>query len=144
MRDVYLDFRLPWPAKIAAGMLTPEKWWSFEIYLSVTWNALTSITHMYLDVPNAELNGFFTKTKEASVSYRFTWVEAHRLSSNGQIQRISVFCSRQYNRIFHSLQFYYATPTCKFDGEGSETKIFGVSFFSLYESVGFVILLPCP
>jgi hypothetical protein len=26
MRDVYLDFRLPWPAKIAAGMLTPGKW----------------------------------------------------------------------------------------------------------------------
>jgi hypothetical protein len=46
MRDVYLDFRLPWPAKIAAGMLAPDKWWSFEIYLSVTWNAPTSITHI--------------------------------------------------------------------------------------------------
>jgi hypothetical protein len=31
-----LDVRLPWPAKIAAGMLTPEKWWSFEIYLYFT------------------------------------------------------------------------------------------------------------
>jgi hypothetical protein len=61
-----------WPAKIAAGMLPPEKWWSFEINLFVTWNAPT--IHTYLDVPSAELNGFFTKTKEASVSYRITWV----------------------------------------------------------------------
>jgi hypothetical protein len=39
MGDVYLDFRLPWPAKIAAGMLTPGKWWPFEIYLTSTWAA---------------------------------------------------------------------------------------------------------
>jgi hypothetical protein len=32
MREIYLNFRLPWPAKIAAGMLTPGKWWPFEIY----------------------------------------------------------------------------------------------------------------
>jgi hypothetical protein len=65
--NVYLDIRLPWPAKIAAGMLAPEKWWSFEIYLP-------NFHHTYLDVPNAELNDFFTKTKEASsVSYRITW-----------------------------------------------------------------------
>jgi hypothetical protein len=37
MRDVYLDFRLTWPAKIAAGMLTPGKWWPIEIYLNTTW-----------------------------------------------------------------------------------------------------------
>jgi hypothetical protein len=30
MRDVYLDFRLPFPAKIAAGMLTLGKWWPFK------------------------------------------------------------------------------------------------------------------
>jgi hypothetical protein len=48
MRDVYLDFRLPWPAKISAGISTPEKWRPFEIYLTT--------------------NGFFTKTKEASIS----------------------------------------------------------------------------
>jgi hypothetical protein len=39
MRDVYLDFRLPWPAKIAAGMLKPGKWRPFEIYLTTTWTA---------------------------------------------------------------------------------------------------------
>jgi hypothetical protein len=43
MRDVYLDFRLPWPAKIAAGMLTPEEWWSFEIYLTKIFETETFI-----------------------------------------------------------------------------------------------------
>jgi hypothetical protein len=32
MRDVYFDFQLPGPGKIAAGVLTPSgKWWPFEI-----------------------------------------------------------------------------------------------------------------
>jgi hypothetical protein len=56
MRDVYLDFRLPWPAKIAAGMLTPGKWWPFEIYLTTTWT-----DHIYLEFPSIKSNGFFTK-----------------------------------------------------------------------------------
>jgi hypothetical protein len=40
MRDVDLDFRLPWPAKIAAGMLTIGKWRPFEIYLTPKWTSL--------------------------------------------------------------------------------------------------------
>jgi hypothetical protein len=44
MKDVYLDFRLPWPAKIAARMLTPGKWWPFEIYLTTD--------HTYLGFPS--------------------------------------------------------------------------------------------
>jgi hypothetical protein len=35
-RDVYLDFLLRWLAKTAAGMLTPVKYWPFEIYLTTT------------------------------------------------------------------------------------------------------------
>jgi hypothetical protein len=45
MRDVYLDFRLPWPAKIVAGMLTP------------------CFDHTNLGFPSIESNSFFTKTK---------------------------------------------------------------------------------
>jgi hypothetical protein len=63
MRDVYLDFRLPLPAKIAAGMLTPEKWWSFEIYLFVTWNAPTSITH------HCHFSDFFSQKSEKSSGF---------------------------------------------------------------------------
>jgi hypothetical protein len=46
MGDVYLNFRLPWPAQIAAGILTPEKWRPFEIYLTTTWTAPYLITHI--------------------------------------------------------------------------------------------------
>jgi hypothetical protein len=62
MRDVYLDFRLPWPAKIAARMLTPGKWRPFEIYLTATWTA-PYFDHTYLGFPSIKSNGFFTKTK---------------------------------------------------------------------------------
>jgi hypothetical protein len=61
MRDVYLDFRLPWPAKIAAGMLTPGKWRPFEIYLTTTWTA-PYFDHTYLGFSSIKSNGFFTKT----------------------------------------------------------------------------------
>jgi hypothetical protein len=47
MKDVYLDFRLPWPAKIAAGMLTPGKWRPFEIYLTTTRTSL-NFDHTYI------------------------------------------------------------------------------------------------
>jgi hypothetical protein len=46
MRVVYLDFRLPWPAKIAAELLTPGKWWPFENYLTTTWTVLYFV-HTY-------------------------------------------------------------------------------------------------
>jgi hypothetical protein len=58
MRNVYLDVRLPWPAKIAAGMLTPEKLWSFEIYLTTTWTA-PYFDHAYLGFSSIKSNGFF-------------------------------------------------------------------------------------
>jgi hypothetical protein len=67
MGDVYLDFRLPWPAKIAAGISTPEKWRPFEIYLTTTWTA-RYFDHTYLGFSSIKSNGFFTKTKEASIS----------------------------------------------------------------------------
>jgi hypothetical protein len=57
MREVYLDFRLPWPAKIAAGMLTPGKWWPFEVYLTITWTA-PNFDHTYLGFPSIKSNGF--------------------------------------------------------------------------------------
>jgi hypothetical protein len=60
MRDAYLDFRLPWPAKIAAGMLTPGKWWPFEIYLATTWSA-PYFDHTYLGFPSTKSNGFFLR-----------------------------------------------------------------------------------
>jgi hypothetical protein len=66
MRDVYLDFRLPWPAKIAAGMLTPKKWRPFEIYLTTIWTA-PYFDHTYLGFSSIKSNGFLTKTKEASI-----------------------------------------------------------------------------
>jgi hypothetical protein len=55
----YLDFRLPWPAKFAVGFSAPGKWDPFEIYLLVTWNAL-SFDRTYLSFPNIKLNSFFT------------------------------------------------------------------------------------
>jgi hypothetical protein len=64
------DFRLPWPAKIAARMLTPGKWWPFEIYLTTTWTA-PYFDHTYLGFPSIKSNGFFTKTKEASKNSNF-------------------------------------------------------------------------
>jgi hypothetical protein len=68
MRDVYLDFRLPWPTKIAAGMLTPEKWRPFEIYLTTTWTA-SYFDHAYLGFPSIKSNGFFTKTFEETIRF---------------------------------------------------------------------------
>jgi hypothetical protein len=68
MRDVYLDFRLPLPAKTATKMLTPEKWRPFEIYLTTTWTA-PYFDHTYLGFPSIKSNGFFTKTKEAILLY---------------------------------------------------------------------------
>jgi hypothetical protein len=84
MRDVYLDFRLPWPAKIAAGMLTPGKWRPFEMYLTTTWTA-PYFDHTYLGFPSINSNGFFTKTKEAFKSkitlmlYKLRYISAHRI-----------------------------------------------------------------
>jgi hypothetical protein len=49
-------------------MLTPEKWWPFEIYLTTTWTA----PYTYLgfpSFPSIKSNGFFTKTKEAILYY---------------------------------------------------------------------------
>jgi hypothetical protein len=63
MRDVYLDFRLPWPANISAGMLTPGKWWPFEIYLA-TARTLPYFDHTYLGFPSIKSNAFFTKTNK--------------------------------------------------------------------------------
>jgi hypothetical protein len=77
MGDVYLDFRLPWPAKMATGMLTPEKWWSFEIYLSVTWNA-PYFDHTYLGFSSIKSNSFFTKTKEAILYFVIITILEHR------------------------------------------------------------------
>jgi hypothetical protein len=68
MRDAYLDFRLPWPAKIAAGMLTPGKWRPFEIYLTTTRTA-PYFDQTNLGFSNIKSNGFFKKTKEASILY---------------------------------------------------------------------------
>jgi hypothetical protein len=64
MRDFYLNLRPPWLAKIAAGKLTPGKWWPFEIYLTTTWTA-PYCDHTYLGFPSTKTYGFFTKTKEA-------------------------------------------------------------------------------
>jgi hypothetical protein len=61
--DIYLNFHLPWPAKIAAGMLTPGKWWPFEIHLTTTWTA-SYFDHIDLNFSSIELLGLFTKTKE--------------------------------------------------------------------------------
>jgi hypothetical protein len=66
MRDVYLDFRLPWPTKIATGMLIPGIWWQFEIYLTTTWTA-SYFDNKYIGFPSIKSNGFFTKTKEALI-----------------------------------------------------------------------------
>jgi hypothetical protein len=62
MREVYLDFRLPWNAKIAAGMLTPGKWRPFETNLTTTWTA-PYFDHTYLDFSSIKSNGFFQISK---------------------------------------------------------------------------------
>jgi hypothetical protein len=54
MRD-----RLPWYAKIAAGMLTPGKWRPFEIYLTTIWTT-HYFGHTYLGFPSIKSNGFFS------------------------------------------------------------------------------------
>jgi hypothetical protein len=60
---VYLDFRLPWPAKFAVGFSCPGKRGPFEKYLPVTWNA-PNFDRTYLGFPSIKLNGIFTKTKD--------------------------------------------------------------------------------
>jgi hypothetical protein len=59
MRDVYLNFRLPWPAKIAARMLVPGKWWPFEIYLTTIWS-----DHTYLGFQIAASNRMASPQKQ--------------------------------------------------------------------------------
>jgi hypothetical protein len=61
MKDVYFDFRLPWPAKIAAGMLTPGKSRPFEIYITTTWTD-PYFDHTYLGFLSIKSNDIFTKT----------------------------------------------------------------------------------
>jgi hypothetical protein len=84
MRDVCLDFRLPWPAKITAGMLTPGERWPFEIYLTTTWTA-PYFDHTYLGFPSIKSNGFFTKTKEAMLYFVITTILEHRHGCNHKI-----------------------------------------------------------
>jgi hypothetical protein len=57
MRDVYFDYRLPWPAKTVAKMLTPGKWRPFEIYLTTLWTA-PYFDHTYLGFSSIKSNGF--------------------------------------------------------------------------------------
>jgi hypothetical protein len=56
-----VDFRLPFLAKIAVGLLTLRKWQPFENYLPVTSisNALI-FDHTYLGFPSIKSNNFFT------------------------------------------------------------------------------------
>jgi hypothetical protein len=89
MRDVYLNFRLPWPAKIAAGMLTPGKWRPFE-YHTTTWTA-PYFNHTYLGFPSIKSNGFFTKTNSSRV----------RIAVNARM-RLGVFMPKMNGRGFES------------------------------------------
>jgi hypothetical protein len=81
-----LDFRLPWPAKLAVECSAPEKWGPFENNLPVTWNT-SSFDRTYLGFPSINLDGFFTKTKEA-ISYFviFTILDYWRTVSGHAVQ----------------------------------------------------------
>jgi hypothetical protein len=65
-RDVNLDFRLPWSAKITAEMLTPGKWRPFKLYLTTTWTA-PYFDHTYLGFSSIKMNDFFTKQKKQAL-----------------------------------------------------------------------------
>jgi hypothetical protein len=99
MRDVYLNFRLPWSAKIAAGMFSPGKWWPFEIYLTPTWIA-PYFDHTYLGFPSIKSNGFFTKTKEASIIYSNLDTFNFRRSWNTCFRQISSQRSQTHSTTF--------------------------------------------
>jgi hypothetical protein len=45
-------------------MLSPGKWWPFEIYLTVLWNALI-FYHILLGFLSIKSDDFFAKAKEA-------------------------------------------------------------------------------
>jgi hypothetical protein len=93
MRDIYLDFRLPWPAKIAAGMLTPGKWRPFEIYLSTTWTA-PYFDHTYLGFSSIKSNGifqnFFSKIRKKLRIFEFFFVILESCFTNVHTQK-SIF-----------------------------------------------------
>jgi hypothetical protein len=82
MKDIYLNSRLPWPAKIAAGMLTPGKWRPFEIYLTTTWTA-PYFDHTYLGLPSTQhqIEWFLDKNKRSYIifcDYNHSRASAHR------------------------------------------------------------------
>jgi hypothetical protein len=123
-----LDFRLPWPAKIAAGMLTPGKWWPFEIYLTTAWTA-PYFDHTYLGFPSIKSNGFFTKTKEASIIYSNLDTFNSRRSWNTCFMQIS--SQRPQNFAQKTLPFFRK----KFSKIKKKLRIFEIFFF--------VILVSC-
>jgi hypothetical protein len=98
MRDVYLGFRLPWPAKIAAGMLTLGKWRPFEIYLTTRWST-PYFDHTYLGFSSIKSNGFFTKTKETILYFVIITILEHRRTVHASKSKIVVYF-RTSNPIF--------------------------------------------
>jgi hypothetical protein len=50
MKDVNLDFRPPFPEKIATGLFTPRKWGPFEICLpiTITWTIGRTVLKKFL------------------------------------------------------------------------------------------------
>jgi hypothetical protein len=98
MGDVYLDFRLPWPAKIASGMLTPGKWWPFEIYFTTTM-PLTLITH--ISAFPASNRMVFTKTKKTTSNFVITTILEHRRTVHASKSKITLMLYKLLYIILH-------------------------------------------
>jgi hypothetical protein len=112
MRVVYLDFRLPWPAKIAAGMCAPGKWRPFEIYLTTTWTAPYS-DHTYLGFSSIKSSGFFTK-KEAILYFAIKTILEHRRTVHASIKsKITLMLYKLWFILAHRIKFFHVTLDCK-------------------------------
>jgi hypothetical protein len=108
MRDVYLNFRLPWPAKIAAGMLTPGIWRPFEIYLTTTWTA-PYFDHTYLGFSSTKSDGYFTKTKEAILYFVIITILKHRRTVHASKSKIMLMLYKLRYISAHQIQFFHGT-----------------------------------